>query len=134
MLFAELPLGRQASPRNHGDSQWLTYLLGICCARLPVSRPRFTGVEDPKTTASTYVVTPALVDAFNRALPIVGAALRDRQSEVAYLLGSFGSGKSHFMVLRSLLLAGPDPGTPAGISCSALWYGTCRSTRGDLVS
>lgn len=66
------------------------------------------GVEDPKTTASTYVVTPALVDAFDRALAIVGAALRDRKSEVAYLLGSFGSGKSHFMALLSLLLSGNE--------------------------
>jgi hypothetical protein len=66
------------------------------------------GVEDPKTTASTYVVTPALVDAFDRALAIVGAALRDRKSGVAYLLGSFGSGKSHFMALLSLLLAGNE--------------------------
>ncbi|HET9619732.1 MAG TPA: hypothetical protein VFP84_00100 [Kofleriaceae bacterium] len=66
------------------------------------------GVEDPRTTASTYVVTPALVDAFDRALAIVGAALRDRKSEVAYLLGSFGSGKSHFMALLSLLLAGNE--------------------------
>lgn len=66
------------------------------------------GVEDPRTTASTYVVTPALVDAFDRALAIVGAALRDRKSEVAYLLGSFGSGKSHFMALLSLLLSGNE--------------------------
>jgi hypothetical protein len=66
------------------------------------------GVEDPKTTASTYVVTPALVTAFDHALGVVGAALRDKKSAAAYLHGSFGSGKSHFMALLSLLLAGNE--------------------------
>jgi hypothetical protein len=52
--------------------------------------------------------------------------------DAAYLLGSFGSGQ---VALHGAALArGPGPGTPAGISCCALWYGTCRSTRGDLVS
>ncbi len=66
------------------------------------------GVEHPKETAGTYVVTPALADAFDRALKLVGSALRDGRSQAAYLHGSFGSGKSHFMALLSLLLAGHE--------------------------
>ncbi len=66
------------------------------------------GIEDPRTTAATYVVTPALAGAFDRALRVVGTALRDRRSAAAYLHGSFGAGKSHFMALLSLLLAGHE--------------------------
>ena len=66
------------------------------------------GVDDPKGTAATYVVTPALADAFDRALRLVGSAMRDQKSQAAYLHGSFGSGKSHFMALLSLLLAGNE--------------------------
>jgi hypothetical protein len=66
------------------------------------------GIDDPKATAATYKVTPALADAFDRALRLVGSALRDHKSQAAYLRGSFGSGKSHFMALLSLLLAGNE--------------------------
>jgi hypothetical protein len=64
------------------------------------------GVENAKTTAETYVVTPRLAQAFDHALSLVGGALRDGRSQAAYLHGSFGSGKSHFMAMLSLLLAG----------------------------
>ncbi|MCE9575760.1 MAG: hypothetical protein K8W52_21600 [Deltaproteobacteria bacterium] len=66
------------------------------------------GIDDPKTTAATYKVTPALAHAFDKALRLVGSALRDQKSQAAYLDGSFGSGKSHFMALLSLLLAGNE--------------------------
>jgi hypothetical protein len=66
------------------------------------------GIEDARGTAETYVVTPALAEAFDRALTLVGSALRDQKSQAAYLHGSFGSGKSHFMALLSLLLAGKE--------------------------
>lgn len=66
------------------------------------------GVEHPKETAETYVVTPALRDAFDRALALVGSALRDGRSQASYLHGSFGSGKSHFMALLSLLIEGSE--------------------------
>src|SRR5690349_17845205 len=65
-------------------------------------------VKQPKVTAETYVVTPALVAAFDKALELVGAALRDGRSRAAFLQGSFGSGKSHFMALLSLLLDGEE--------------------------
>lgn len=67
------------------------------------------GIRDAETTASTYVVTPALADAFDRALGLVGSALRDGRSQAAYLHGSFGCGKSHFMALLSLLMQGAEP-------------------------
>lgn len=66
------------------------------------------GVLHPEETASTYVVTPPLVDAFGRALTLVKGALRDQRSQAAYIHGSFGSGKSHFMALLSLLLDGSE--------------------------
>ncbi len=65
-------------------------------------------VSRPEETAETFVVTPALRDAFDRALGLVGSSLRDKRSQAAYLHGSFGSGKSHFMALLSLLLDGHE--------------------------
>lgn len=61
-------------------------------------------VGRPKRTAETYVVTPALAEAFDRALKHVGSGLKNERSQAAYLHGSFGSGKSHFMALLSLML------------------------------
>lgn len=55
-----------------------------------------------------YVVTDQLVDAFDHALGLVGQALTSGNSLGAYLEGSFGSGKSHFMaVLHAILRADP---------------------------
>ena len=65
-------------------------------------------VERPKRTAETYVVTSTLAEAFEKALKIVGASLRDARSRAAFLHGSFGSGKSHFMALLSLMLDGNE--------------------------
>lgn len=65
-------------------------------------------VGRPAETAATYVATPALVDSFDRGLEFVGAALRSERSHAAFLHGSFGSGKSHFMAMLSLLLAGEE--------------------------
>lgn len=67
------------------------------------------GVARPAETLSTYVVTPQLVDAFDRALDLVRGAVGSRSSKGALLHGSFGSGKSHFMaVLHQLLRHDPD--------------------------
>ncbi|MBK8255146.1 MAG: hypothetical protein IPK82_21100 [Polyangiaceae bacterium] len=65
-------------------------------------------VTQPKVTAETYVVTPALLGAFHKSLDLVGGALRDGRSRAGFLQGSFGSGKSHFMALLSLLLEGDE--------------------------
>jgi hypothetical protein len=62
------------------------------------------GVERPADTLSTYVVTPQLVICFDQALSLIKSALDTRSSKGAYLHGSFGSGKSHFMAVLTLLL------------------------------
>jgi hypothetical protein len=56
-----------------------------------------------------YVVTPALVDAFDQALDLVSNAVSTSLNRGAFLAGSFGSGKSHFMaVLHALLRQVPE--------------------------
>lgn len=64
------------------------------------------GATRPEQIVHTYRVTPGLAQAFARSLDLVGAALRDGRSQATYLHGSFGTGKSHFMALLGLLLAG----------------------------
>src|SRR5215469_15286999 len=59
-------------------------------------------------TLDEYVVTPALADAFDTALGIVADSIRTGISRGAFLTGSFGSGKSHFMaVLHAMLRHDP---------------------------
>mgnify|MGYP007080587789 CR=1 FL=1 len=55
-------------------------------------------------TLDAYVVTPSIVEAFDAALGLTAAAITDHQSRGAYLDGSFGSGKSHFMAVLHALL------------------------------
>jgi hypothetical protein len=57
-------------------------------------------------TVATYVVTPQLAKAFDHALGFIQGAVEGRHSAASYLHGSFGSGKSHFMAVLNLLLAG----------------------------
>ncbi|NVM96158.1 DUF6079 family protein [Arthrobacter wenxiniae] len=55
-----------------------------------------------------YVVTPSLVEAFDSALGLVSNALSTGINRGAFLTGSFGSGKSHFMaVLHAVLRHDP---------------------------
>ncbi|HET8642722.1 MAG TPA: hypothetical protein VFM37_12335, partial [Pseudonocardiaceae bacterium] len=59
-------------------------------------------------TLEQYVVTPALAEAFDTALGLVAEAITSGVSRGAFLTGSFGSGKSHFMaVLHALLRHDP---------------------------
>ena len=62
------------------------------------------GVAKPAETLRSYVVTQQLADAFDRALDLIKGALASGSSKAAYLHGSFGSGKSHFMAVLHLLL------------------------------
>lgn len=85
------------------------------------SIPEATGAEDyvlRLTDATTgrgaaeaiddYVVTPAIADAFDQALALVSDALDTGLNRGAFLAGSFGAGKSHFMaVLHALLRHDP---------------------------
>ena len=64
------------------------------------------GVAEPEKTLHDYVVTPQLVDAFGNAMGFIQQAVQSGSSKAAYLHGSFGSGKSHFMAVLNLLLAG----------------------------
>jgi len=63
------------------------------------------GIADPERTVKDYAITAKIVQTFEHALSIIDSALRDRRSQAAYLHGSFGSGKSHFMALLDLMLA-----------------------------
>ena len=58
------------------------------------------------TTVDNYVVTPQLAVAFNEALGFIRGSVESGRSAACYLDGSFGSGKSHFMAVLDLLLAG----------------------------
>jgi len=66
------------------------------------------GVERVDETLREYVVTPALARAFDAALGLVANAVTSGRSQAAFLHGSFGSGKSHFMAVLHALLGG-DP-------------------------
>ena len=64
------------------------------------------GVINADQTLRDYVLTPQLVDAFANALGFIQQAVQTGGSKAAYLHGSFGSGKSHFMAVLNLLLDG----------------------------
>lgn len=55
-------------------------------------------------TIDSYVVTDALAEAFDVALGVVDEGLRTGENKAAYLDGSFGSGKSHFMAVMYAIL------------------------------
>jgi hypothetical protein len=67
-------------------------------------------INDPGATTKSYVVTEQLVACFDQALTLVHDALGLEsgytESKAAYLHGSFGAGKSHFMAMLYLLLSG----------------------------
>lgn len=66
------------------------------------------GVSDAHAaeTVANYVVTDQLRRAFDEAMGFIQRATEERKSAACYLHGSFGSGKSHFMAVLNLLLAG----------------------------
>jgi hypothetical protein len=66
------------------------------------------GVSDAHAaeTVTNYVVTDQLRRAFDDALGFIQRATEGRKSAACYLHGSFGFGKSHFMAVLNLLLAG----------------------------
>lgn len=51
----------------------------------------------PMEALDQYVITEQLVACFDNALGFIRAAPEARSSKAAYLDGSFGAGKSHFM-------------------------------------
>ncbi|MFG2248175.1 PglY protein [Spirillospora sp. NPDC048823] len=66
------------------------------------------GFDEAEQRIDEYVVTGQLRQAFGESLNLVKASVRSGTSNAAYLHGSFGSGKSHFMtVLHALLESHP---------------------------
>lgn len=64
--------------------------------------------EGAERALDQYIVTNDLADSFGQALGLVSEALTSQVSRGAFLTGSFGSGKSHFMaVLHALLRHDP---------------------------
>jgi hypothetical protein len=64
------------------------------------------GIENPNETLEKYAITPNLQQTFGRVISIIDSALSSGRSQAVYLHGSFGSGKSHFMAVLDLMLAG----------------------------
>ena len=64
------------------------------------------GVVDAEVTLRDYVITDRLVDNFDEALGLIASAMGGGGSKAAYLHGSFGAGKSHFMAVLHALLRG----------------------------
>ncbi|GAB2480474.1 hypothetical protein GCM10027030_13110 [Luteococcus sediminum] len=62
------------------------------------------GSDAVRRTIDNYVVTDQLTESFDQALGLVGSAIRERESKAAFLAGSFGSGKSHFMAVLHAML------------------------------
>lgn len=74
------------------------------------------GFSEIEARVREYVVTDQLRQAFARALSLVRAAVRDGTSHAAYLHGSFGSGKSHFLtVLHAVLNNHPAARAKVGL-------------------
>ncbi|MBK6514240.1 MAG: hypothetical protein IPG04_08985 [Polyangiaceae bacterium] len=62
-------------------------------------------VTKPDVLLDTYAITPDIHHALDRALGLVSNAVTERRNDAAFIHGSFGSGKSHFMAVLSLLCA-----------------------------
>src|SRR5688572_13619483 len=66
------------------------------------------GVAAPEETVRQYVITPAIQDSLRSVLGLTAAAVRQNTSLGMYIHRSFGSGKSHFMAMFSLMLDGVE--------------------------
>jgi len=64
------------------------------------------GVTRPEETPRDYVLTPELRTCFDAALSMIRIAVTNRTSKAAFLHGSFGTGKSHYMAVLHLILQG----------------------------
>ena len=87
-----------------------------------------TTAEGAEHALRDYVVTERLLENFDEALDLIKSALDGRTSKAAYLHGSFGSGKSHFMAVLYALLSGNPAGRVRGEFDPVLtkheWLGT----------
>lgn len=62
--------------------------------------------EAAAQTLDDYVVTESIAESFEKGLSLVEATLSSGSSKGAFIHGSFGSGKSHYMAVMHLLLTG----------------------------
>jgi hypothetical protein len=62
--------------------------------------------EAASQTLADYVVTDSIAKSFEKGLTLVEATLSSGSSKGAFIHGSFGSGKSHYMAVMHLLLSG----------------------------
>jgi hypothetical protein len=70
-----------------------------------------------KSTITEYVLTEQLAACFDQALGLIKSAVETSSSRAAYLDGSFGSGKSHFMaVLHAVLRGDPEARGKEGLA------------------
>ncbi|GAA4919013.1 hypothetical protein LX16_4421 [Stackebrandtia albiflava] len=66
-------------------------------------------MDDVDKLLAEYVVTDQLAECFDEALTLVRTAVTTGVSQAAYLEGSFGAGKSHFLgVLKAILQHHPN--------------------------
>ncbi|MFE7129418.1 phage resistance protein [Streptomyces sp. NPDC057638] len=65
-----------------------------------------TTPDGARNALKDYVVTERLLENFDEALALIKSSLDGHRSKAAYLHGSFGSGKSHFMAVLYALLSG----------------------------
>ncbi|GGL15875.1 phage resistance protein [Planomonospora parontospora] len=65
-----------------------------------------SGISKAEETLREYVITESLVKNFDQALGLIKSAVTGQASKAAYLHGSFGAGKSHFMAVLHALLRG----------------------------
>ena len=65
-----------------------------------------SGVTHAERTLQDYVVTPSVARSLDDALGLVQRTLQGGTAKGAFVHGSFGSGKSHFMAVLHLLLTG----------------------------
>lgn len=64
------------------------------------------GVPAAEQTLTDYVVTEKIAEAFDEGLTLVKSALARGNAKGAFIHGSFGAGKSHYMAVMHLLLTG----------------------------
>ena len=62
--------------------------------------------NQPEQTLNDYVVTPGIAAAFRDGLELVRSAFENTSARGAFVHGSFGAGKSHFMAVLHMLLTG----------------------------
>lgn len=95
------------SPEPGGESRVISDLIDIPTSvqdgDLVVKLTESTSTRQAQAI-DQYVVTPQLAECFDQALETIRTSVADNKSQAAYLHGSFGAGKSHFLAVLSAVL------------------------------